>query len=133
MPEPHANALVLFGETGDLAFKEIFPALYAMTRRGHLNIPVIGVAKSNWTVEQLRDAATFTALRDTLGQVERPLFYLAIPPSLFGTVVSGLARSGPQFDHPSVVSGAGCLSHRSFPRQGVRRTGSCHRGETVRS
>jgi glucose-6-phosphate 1-dehydrogenase len=44
----------LFGATGDLAYREIFPALHAMTRRGHLNVPVIGVAKPDWTVEQLR-------------------------------------------------------------------------------
>jgi glucose-6-phosphate 1-dehydrogenase len=117
----------LFGATGDLAYKQIFPALHAMTRRGHLNIPVIGVARSDWTVEQLRararesivahggldpdaferlaaqlyfvagdyrDATTFTALRQALGRAERPLFYLAIPPSAFGAVASGLARSG---------------------------------------
>jgi Glucose-6-phosphate dehydrogenase, C-terminal domain/Glucose-6-phosphate dehydrogenase, NAD binding domain len=57
MPEPHSDALVLFGATGDLAYKQIFPALYAMTRRGHLNMPVIGVAKSRWTIEQLRARA----------------------------------------------------------------------------
>ncbi len=127
MAEHHSDALILFGATGDLAYKQIFPALHAMTRRGHLNIPVIGVARGNWTVEQLRarardsiaahgdpdpetfsrfaerlhyvagdyqDAATYDALRRTLGSVERPLFYLAIPPGLFGTVVSELARSG---------------------------------------
>jgi glucose-6-phosphate 1-dehydrogenase len=127
MPEPDSDALVLFGATGDLAYKEIFPALYAMTRRGHLHVPVIGVARPDWRVEQLRararesivahgsldsevfdrlaaqlryvagdyqDTATFDALRHTLASAERPLFHLAIPPSLFGTVASGLARSG---------------------------------------
>jgi glucose-6-phosphate 1-dehydrogenase len=122
-----SDALVLFGATGDLAYKQIFPALYAMTRRGHLNIPIIGVAKSPWTVEQFHararesvtahgaldpdvfdrlaarlsyvagdyhDAATFDRLRRALGTLERPLFHLAIPPSLFATVASGLARSG---------------------------------------
>ena len=57
MPEPHSDALILFGATGDLAYKQIFPALHAMTRRGHLNIPVIGVARGNWTIEQLRARA----------------------------------------------------------------------------
>src|SRR5687768_8249204 len=52
-----SDALVLFGATGDLAYKQIFPALHAMTRRGHLNIPIIGVAKSRWTVEQFRARA----------------------------------------------------------------------------
>jgi glucose-6-phosphate 1-dehydrogenase len=119
--------VVLFGATGDLAYEQIFPALQAMTRRGHLDIPVIGVAKPDWTVEQLRtraqqsiaahggldpgafaslaarlsyvagdyqDPATFGQLRQALSPAERPLFYLAIPPSLFGPVASGLARSG---------------------------------------
>jgi glucose-6-phosphate 1-dehydrogenase len=124
---PQSDALVLFGATGDLAYKQIFPALHAMTRRGHLNVPIIGVAKSRWTVEQFRarvresiaahetldpaafeslsarlcyvagdyhDASTFDRLRQALGPLERPLFHLAIPPSLFATVASGLARSG---------------------------------------
>jgi glucose-6-phosphate 1-dehydrogenase len=49
-----SDALVFFGATGDLAFKKIFPALQAMTRRGHLDVPVIGVAKSGWNLEQFR-------------------------------------------------------------------------------
>jgi glucose-6-phosphate 1-dehydrogenase len=49
--------VVLFGATGDLAYEQIFPALQAMTRRGHLDIPVIGVAKPDWTVERLRARA----------------------------------------------------------------------------
>jgi glucose-6-phosphate 1-dehydrogenase len=52
---PRADALVFFGATGDLAYKMIFPALQAMIRRGHLNIPVIGVAKAGWNLGQLRD------------------------------------------------------------------------------
>ncbi len=127
LPAPQSDALVLFGATGDLAYKQILPALHAMTRRGHLNIPVIGVARSNWTIEQFRararesitahggldgdafdrlagrlcyvggdyhDVGTFDRLRRALGSLERPLFHLAIPPSLFATVASGLARSG---------------------------------------
>ena len=54
---PPADALVFFGASGDLAYKQIFPALQAMVKRGTLNIPLIGVAKSGWTVEQLRDRA----------------------------------------------------------------------------
>ncbi len=53
----HADALVFFGATGDLAYKKIFPSLQAMAKRGHLGVPVIGVAKSAWTVEQLRARA----------------------------------------------------------------------------
>jgi glucose-6-phosphate 1-dehydrogenase len=122
-----SDALVFFGATGDLAFKKIFPALHAMARRGHLDFPVIGVARSRWTLDDLRarahesverhgggvdaaafarlaerlrlvngnyeDAATFAALRAELGDAAHPAFYLAIPPSLFETVVSGLAGS----------------------------------------
>ena len=55
MSEPRSDALVVFGATGDLAYKQIFPALYAMTRRGQLDIPVIGFARQPWTTEQLRD------------------------------------------------------------------------------
>jgi glucose-6-phosphate 1-dehydrogenase len=122
----HCDALVFFGATGDLAYKQIFPALHSMVRHGHLEIPVIGVAKSGWNVEDLRrrardslaahgdvddaafatlssllryidgdysDPATFDALRRELGEAGRPLHYLAIPPSLFATVVRELGRS----------------------------------------
>jgi len=57
MTAPHSDALVFFGATGDLAYKKIFPALQSMVRRGHLNVPVIGVAKAGWGVEQLRARA----------------------------------------------------------------------------
>jgi len=57
MPEPHSDALVLFGATGDLSYEQIFPALQAMTRHGHLDIPVVGVAKPDWTTEQLHARA----------------------------------------------------------------------------
>ena len=53
----HADALVFFGATGDLAYKKIFPSLQAMVKRGHLDVPVIGVAKSSWTLEQLKARA----------------------------------------------------------------------------
>ena len=122
-----SDALVVFGVTGDLAYKKIFPALHAMARRGHLDCPVIGVARSRWSLDDLRararesverhgggideaafatlasrlrlvngnyeDAATFVALRKELGNASHPAYYLAIPPSLFETVVEGLARS----------------------------------------
>src|SRR5256712_7521803 len=53
----HSDALVFFGATGDLAYKQIFPALQAMIRRGHLAMPIIGVAKSDWNLEQLKARA----------------------------------------------------------------------------
>jgi glucose-6-phosphate 1-dehydrogenase len=64
-----ADRLVFFGATGDLAYKKIFPALYAMTRRGWLDMPVIGVAKSGWTLDALRARAEESIGRQ--GPVER--------------------------------------------------------------
>ena len=52
-----SDALVFFGATGDLAYKKIFPALQAMARRGHLDVPVIGVAKAGWGLDELRARA----------------------------------------------------------------------------
>ena len=127
MSAPRSDALVFFGATGDLAYKQIFPSLQAMIRRGHLSVPVIGVAKAGWTLDQLRerarkslaehggvdeaafkkllellryvdgdynDDATFTALRKALDGATRPAHYLAIPPSMFSTVVAALGRTG---------------------------------------
>ena len=54
LPVP-SDALVVFGVTGDLAFKQIFPALQAMVRHKHLSVPVLGVARSEYNLEQLRD------------------------------------------------------------------------------
>jgi glucose-6-phosphate 1-dehydrogenase len=59
----HSDALVFFGATGDLAYKKIFPALQAMVKRGHLDLPVIGVAKAGWGIDELRARA-----RDSLKQ-----------------------------------------------------------------
>ncbi|MEJ0089289.1 MAG: glucose-6-phosphate dehydrogenase [Limisphaerales bacterium] len=53
----HSDALVFFGATGDLAYKKIFPSLQAMIKRGHLNVPVIGVAKADWNLNQLKARA----------------------------------------------------------------------------
>src|SRR5215813_11029774 len=57
MSESNSDALVFFGATGDLAYKKIFPALQGMVRRGHLNVPVIGVAKAGWTLDQFKARA----------------------------------------------------------------------------
>jgi len=122
-----SDALVFFGATGDLAYKKIFPALQAMIKRGTLHVPVIGVAKAGWGLDQFKarakdsleqhggldaaawekmqallryvdgdyvDPATFVAVRGALGAAERPAHYLAIPPSLFETVVEQLVKSG---------------------------------------
>jgi len=53
----HSDALVFFGATGDLAYKKIFPALQAMLKRGNLNVPVIGVAKAGWNLDELKARA----------------------------------------------------------------------------
>ena len=125
--DPPSDAIVFFGITGDLAFKKVFPALHGMIKRGRLDVPIIGVARQDWSLEQLQararesiarhgesdpdacdklisllryvrgdyqDRDTFKRLREALGSRERPLHYFAIPPSMFGTVVSGLADSG---------------------------------------
>ena len=119
-----ADALVFFGATGDLAFKKIFPALQAMVKRGHLDVPVIGVArrpveefqsrvkeslekqgldpaafaKLSSLLHYLRgdygEASTFQAIRRELGSARRPAYYLAIPPSQFGVVVGQLNKTG---------------------------------------
>jgi glucose-6-phosphate 1-dehydrogenase len=128
MPNAQSDALVVFGVTGDLAHKMIFPALYAMVKRGTLTVPVIGVALPKWSVERLHrrvidslkhaggidnkralrkllsllkyvsgdynDDATFAAIRGALGKSKRPAFYLAIPPSLFETVIQRLGKDG---------------------------------------
>ena len=83
MNPDRSDALVFFGATGDLAFKKIFPALYAMTHRKQLRMPVIGVARSAWTLERFRaharqsveqdgpvDEATFARLAASLQYVE---------------------------------------------------------------
>ena len=57
MSNEHSDALVFFGATGDLAYKKIFPALQAMVKRGNLNVPVVGVAKEQWNLDQLRARA----------------------------------------------------------------------------
>src|SRR3954447_26357930 len=122
-----ADAFVFFGATGDLAYKQVCPSLQAMVKKGTLDVPVIGVAKADWGLDQLvkraqeslkehggvdrrafaklkkllryvdgdyADPDTFKRLHEELGRSRRPLHYLAIPPSLFGTVAHALHESG---------------------------------------
>ncbi|MFT3837523.1 MAG: glucose-6-phosphate dehydrogenase [Myxococcaceae bacterium] len=139
MPEarPKSDALVFFGATGDLAYKKIFPALQAMEKRGRLDVPVVGVAKSGWNLNQLIERAkasvteygggadpeafprlvkrlhyvdgdygdekTFEQLKAELGGAKRPMHYLAIPPSMFPTVVQRLSHAGLAKDARVVV------------------------------
>src|SRR5208337_3851328 len=122
-----SDAFVFFGATGDLAYKKIFPALYALVHRGGLQIPIIGMARAGWDLDKLRerareslehagefepecfaklsaqlryvdgdyaDPATYRRLKKELGLASRPIHYLAIPPSMFASVVQGLGKSG---------------------------------------
>src|SRR2546427_10398851 len=57
MNATHSDALVFFGATGDLAYKKIFPALQAMLKRGNLDLPVVGVAKSGWDLDRFKARA----------------------------------------------------------------------------
>ena len=68
----HSDAFVFFGATGDLAYKKIFPSLHAMVKRGNLNVPVIGVAKAGWNLDQLRARAADSIEKH--GGVDRAAF-----------------------------------------------------------
>jgi glucose-6-phosphate 1-dehydrogenase len=127
-----AGALVIFGATGDLAKLETFPALVGLADRGTLDMPVIGVAKSGWNLDQFRDYAvaslklngmdpaspaaarmlgqlryidgdlddnaTYQAMSDAIGGTgasdRSVLFYLEVPPRLFGRIAQGIASAG---------------------------------------
>ena len=125
---PRSDALVVFGFTGDLASKQIFPALYRMVKSGELTVPVVGVASSSLSVDEVharvrtslehagkidddaafdrllglvsyvsgdyKSPATFEALKTALKGARRPAHYLAIPPSLFETVIESLGSAG---------------------------------------
>src|ERR1044071_6004909 len=122
------DALVIFGATGDLAKIETFPALVGLVKRGVLDVPVIGVAKSGWGLEQFRDyaaaslklnkmdpadpaavkmlsllryvdgdlgdEATYKAMSDQIGAGQQVLYYLEVPPFLFGRIAQGIATAG---------------------------------------
>ena len=124
-----SDALVLFGATGDLAKRSLFPALHELQKAGKLGIPVIGVARSEWDDDELRryarksieefgpdgldasvweqlepllgyvrgeydDRQTYNALRERLTGAKHPLAYLAVPPSIFESVIEGLVAAG---------------------------------------
>jgi len=119
-----SDALVLFGATGDLAYKKIFPSVYALAATGRLDMPVIGVASSegddaylhdrarasiaehvddadpavvdalvarlSYVSGDYREADVYARLGEILQPCSRPLYYLAIPPSLFDDVITGV-------------------------------------------
>jgi glucose-6-phosphate 1-dehydrogenase len=72
MSDFHSDALVFFGATGDLAYKKIFPSLQAMVKRGTLNVPIVGVAKAGWNLDQFR-ARAYDSL-EKHGGVDRAAF-----------------------------------------------------------
>lgn len=165
MSEPRADAFVFFGATGDLARKQIYPALAGLTAAGQLDMPVIGVARRLQHGGELRelaraslkahghfdagvferladrlvfvsgdyeDDATFDRLNDVLGERRHPLYYLAIPPSLFATVSTALGRVGRAAGARVIVEkpfGRSLASarqlnvelHKSFPESAVFR------------
>jgi glucose-6-phosphate 1-dehydrogenase len=124
----HADVLVIFGITGDLAKVMTFLSLYRLEKRGLLDCPIVGVAGDDWTLDHLRthareciegtgesvdekvferfaarlsyvsgdftDSATYTQLAAALGEVHSPVFYLEIPPFLFGPVIKQLKDAG---------------------------------------
>ena len=128
MAADKADALVIFGATGDLAKLETFPALVGLVERGVLDVPVIGVARSGWDLDQFRqyaedslrlnniypsspaaarmlgllkyidgdlgDDATYAALAREVGRGKQALFYLEVPPPLFGRIAQGISQAG---------------------------------------
>ena len=128
MSADQVDALVIFGATGDLAKLETFPALVGLVERGVLDVPVMGVAKSGWGVEQFRDYATaslklnymdpgtpaavkmlsllkyvdgdlddpntYQWMKNELGDAKKILFYLEVPPPLFGRITEGISGVG---------------------------------------
>ena len=90
-----SDALVFFGATGDLAYKKIFPALQSMLKRGHLNVPVIAVAKENWSLDQLRARA-----HDSLAQ------HGAVDPAAFEKLSGLLRYVGGDYSAACHLSGA---------------------------
>jgi len=127
-PSQRADALVIFGATGDLAKLETFPALVGLVERGVLDMPVIGVAKSGWGIDQFRGYAadslrrngidpaapaaakmlgllryidgdltasgTYDQMAAEVGPGKKVLYYLEVPPPLFGRIADGIAAAG---------------------------------------
>ena len=166
MATERVDALVIFGATGDLAKLETFPALVGLVDRGVLDVPVVGVAKSGWGLDQFReyaatslrnngldpdtgpgrrmlgllryvdgdldDAATYAAMSREMGDGKRALYYLEVPPFLFGRIAQGISDAGraegarvmveKPFGHD--LASARALNdtmHRYFPEESIYR------------
>ena len=143
MTPVRCDALVLFGISGDLAFRKILPAVYSLFARQQLDLPVIGVARGEFDLPRLiarlreslqqahlkvdpaacarlearlafvqgdyHDSAAYVRLREALAGCQHPLYYLAIPPSLFPVVIGGL-------DHAGAARGARVVVEKPFGR-----------------
>jgi glucose-6-phosphate 1-dehydrogenase len=165
MKSPRSDVLVFFGSTGDLAYKQIFPALQALVHHGRLDMPIVAVGRKDLPLDDLRkragesiaknggvdaaafaklaaqmryvkvdyeDAATFTRIREAIGGAKHPLHYVALPPEVFESVATNLAKAGLNEgarlslekpfgdDQKSAVALSGLL-HRYFPEDAIFR------------
>jgi glucose-6-phosphate 1-dehydrogenase len=166
MSDDQVDALVIFGATGDLAKLETFPALVGLVERGVLTVPVVGVAKSGWGLDQFRDyavaslklngmdagtpaatrmlsllryvdgdlgdPATYQAMSTAMGDAQRTLFYLEVPPPLFARIAEGIAGAGRATnsrvmvekpfgtDLPSAIA-LNQTMHKYFPEEAIYR------------
>ncbi|HSR85526.1 MAG TPA: glucose-6-phosphate dehydrogenase (NADP(+)) [Streptosporangiaceae bacterium] len=166
MSTNHADALVVFGATGDLAKLETFPALVDLVDRAVLDVPIVGVAMSGWNLEQfrnyavaslrlnglnpaspsavkmlsllryvdgdLRDDSTYRNMSDVVGEAAEALFYLEVPPPLFGRIAKGIADAGRAKDARLMVEKPfgrdltsaqqlNDLMHKYFPEESIYR------------
>jgi glucose-6-phosphate 1-dehydrogenase len=165
MKPARSDVLVFFGSTGDLAFKQIFPALQALTRHGRLDMPIVAVGRKDLPLDELRarakesvaksgnldaaafaklaarlsyvkvdydDPATFARIREAIGPAKRPLHYVALPPEVFPSVATSLAKAGLNEgarlslekpfgqDRESAVA-LSALLHKYFPEESIFR------------
>ncbi len=166
MSNDQVDALVIFGATGDLAKLETFPALVGLVQRNVLNVPVVGVAKSGWGLDQFRDYAvaslklnnmdpnspaavrmlgllryvdgdlddpnTYEAMSKAVGDGQRVLYYLEVPPSLFGRIAEGIAGAGraanarvmvekPFGTDLTTAQQLNLIMHKHFPEESIYR------------
>ncbi len=165
MKPARSDVLVFFGSTGDLAFKQIFPALQALVQHGRLEMPIVAVGRKDLPLDELRarakesvaksggfdaaafaklaaqmryvkvdydDASTFARIREAIGPAKHPLHYVALPPDVFESVATNLAKAGlnegarlslekPFGDDQRSAVALSALLHRYFPEEAIFR------------
>jgi glucose-6-phosphate 1-dehydrogenase len=165
MKSPRSDVLVFFGSTGDLAYKQIFPALQALVHHGRLDMPIVAIGRKDLPLDDLRkraresiaknggvdaaafaklaaqiryvkvdydDAATFARIREAIGGAKHPLHYVALPPEVFESVATNLAKAGlnegarlslekPFGDDQKSAVALSALLHRYFPEDAIFR------------